>query len=148
MGSAIFVVLDRDLPELDVFMQGKALAQAEGELTEICQQLDIRDLWSFYREGDVDGSDLFSADGDEGWDSDEDEDSDGYDDEEDEDSESSWFAAADGLETVMTLAEYIDHEDGAGLEDPDGVLEDLRAMERLLELAEAEGAQWRLGADF
>jgi hypothetical protein len=124
MSSALYIVLDREVPGLDTFMNGKALAAAEEVVTAQCECLGVRDLWSFYSVDPLDVADPL----------------DDLDDEVGSMTES-WFPPTDGLATIRALREALRGKAVSA------VLEDLGDMERILAEAERAGARWYLAVD-
>ncbi len=131
MSSALYIVLDREVPGLDTFMNGKALAAAEEVVTAQCERLGVRDLWSFYSVDPLDVADPL----------------DDLDDFGEPDSREvgsvteSWFPPTDGLATIRALREALRGKAVSA------VLEDLGDMERILAEAERAGARWYLAVD-
>ncbi|MEA2601883.1 MAG: hypothetical protein QOF89_2875 [Acidobacteriota bacterium] len=130
MSSALYIVLDREVPGLDTFMNGKALAAAEEVVTANCERLNVRDLWSFYSVDPLDVADPL----------------DGLDDFGDLDvregpTVEAWFPPTDGLATVRALREALPGKTVSA------VLADLGEMERILAEAERAGARWYLAVD-
>ena len=130
MSTALYIVLDREVPGLDTFMNGKALAAAEEVVTAHCERLGVRDLWSFYSVDPLDVADPL----------------DDVDDFGDLDgpvpaTAESWFPVTDGLVTVRALRGALPGQAGTA------VLEDLGDMERILAEAERAGARWYLAVD-
>jgi len=128
MSSALYIVLDREVPGLDTFMNGKALAAAEEVVTARCEELGVRDLWSFYSVDPLDVADPLD------------------DDFGDLESPSptateAWFPVTDGLATVRALRGALPGQTVTA------VLEDLGDMERILAEAERAGARWYLAVD-
>ena len=130
MSSALYIVLDREIPGLDTFMNGKALAAAEEVVTAHCERLGVRDLWSFYSVDPLDVADPLDDLDDFG-------DLDGREPSTTE----SWFPVTDGLTTVRALREALRDQARSA------VLDDLGDMERILAEAERAGARWYLAVD-
>ncbi|HEX4966607.1 MAG TPA: hypothetical protein VF173_37705 [Thermoanaerobaculia bacterium] len=130
MSSALYIVLDREVPGLDTFMNGKALAAAEEVVTAHCEHLGVRDLWSFYSVDPLDVADPLD-----------DLEDFGEPDGREPSAAEAWFPPTDGLATVRALREALRGKTGSA------VLEDLGEMERILAEAERAGARWYLGVD-
>jgi len=130
MSSALYIVLDREVPGLDTFMNGKALAAAEEVVTAHCERLGVRDLWSFYSVDPLDVADRLDDVDDFG-------DLDGREPAAAE----AWFPVTEGLVTVRALRGALPGQTGTA------VLEDLGDMERILAEAERAGARWYLAVD-
>src|SRR4051795_709471 len=121
MSSALYIVLDREVPGLDTFMNGKALAAAEEVVTANCERLDVRDLWSFYSVDPLDVADLDDF---------------GDLDVREGPTVEAWFPPTDGLTTIRALREALRGKTVSA------VLADLGEMERILAEAERAGARW------
>ena|SRR6476661_4136516 len=130
MSSALYIVLDREVPGLDTFMNGKALAAAEEVVTANCERLGVRDLWSFYSVDPLDVADPL----------DDLEDFGDLDVREGPTVEA-WFPPTDGLTTIRALREALRGKTVSA------VLADLGDMERILAEAERAGARWYLAVD-
>jgi len=130
MSSALYIVLDREVPGLDTFMNGKALAAAEEVVTAHCERLGVRDLWSFYSVDPLDVADPLDDLDDFG-------DLDGRE----PSSTEAWFRPTDGLATIRALREALRDQARSA------VLDDLGDMERILAEAERAGARWYLAVD-
>ena len=131
MSSALYIVLDREVPGLDTFMNGKALAAAEEVVTAQCERLGVRDLWSFYSVDPLDVADPLDDVDDFG----------DLDGSREPAATEAWFAVTEGLATVRALRGALPGQTGAA------VLEDLGDMERILAEAERAGARWYLAVD-
>ena len=126
MSSALYIVLDREVPGLDTFMNGKALAAAEEVVTAQCERLGVRDLWSFYSVDPLEVADLDDF---------------GDLDAREIATTEFWFPATDGLTTIRALQEALRGKTVSA------VLADLSEMERILAEAERAGARWYLAVD-
>ena len=130
MSSALYIVLDREVPGLDTFMNGKALAAAEEVVTASCERLGVRDLWSFYSVDPLEVADPLD-----------DLDDFGDLDVREVSTTESWFPATDGLATIRALRQALPGKTVSA------VLTDLSDMERILAEAERAGARWYLAVD-
>lgn len=128
MSSALYIVLDRAVPGLDTFMNGKALAAAEEVVTAHCERLGVRDLWSFYSVDPLDVADPL-------------DDVDDFGDPDGSVATEAWFPVREGLTTIRALRGALPGQTGTA------VLEDLGDMERILAEAERAGARWFLAVD-
>src|SRR5687767_10719431 len=87
MGAALYIALERQIPDFDPFLNGKALSQASDQLDAIATSLGVRPLMEF-----------FSADPDMAAE---------FLDEGSEAPPQSWFPASDGLTTVRALHSHL-----------------------------------------
>ena len=127
MGAALYIALEREIPDFDPFLNGKALSQASDELDSIATSLGVRPLMGF-----------FSADPEMAAE---------FLDEGTEIPPQSWFPASDGLATVRALHSHLTTNPSA-VPKQDMVLEDLSDMERVLMKASEQGVGWSLQVDF
>lgn len=129
MGYALFIVLEREIPEVDSFVNGKALAHAEPELAQIAATLGLQPLMDF-----------FAADPAE------------YFDEEelgDLDLPAApivWHEASEGLPTVEGLLNHLRQQPQA-LPNSEKVIDDLQECITVLKAAEQHRVRWYLGID-
>jgi len=134
MSTALYVALEKR-DAIDSEMDGKALSDAIEELNPLCSELGVKRLWEFYSENPEEMAEFLQDD--------------------DGNAEGQafplepeqWFSPAEGLLTVRALIDRLG-ENGAEIERSDGVLGDLRQMERILVDAERSGIGWHLAVDF
>lgn len=139
MGSAIYIVLEQELADVDTMMNGKPLSREIDRISALCRKLKIKDLWEFCSANPDEMADFFDAEAEYL----ENEDGPTTDMLEPEE----WFSPEEGLAIVTALKEYITG-DNHGLKNPDGILEDIGEMERILNAAKAHGVGWHLEVDF
>jgi hypothetical protein len=139
MGLAHYVVLDSDLEDVDTSAGGKALAHQAEALAALAKSCGVVDLWSFHSESPNDVLAFLES-------------------EEESDSEAEtlempplpveeWFEPAVGLKTIRALLTALE-ENPTAVENVEGVVSDLKEVERILAAAEARGAKWHLAVDF
>lgn len=129
MGYALFIVLEREIPEVDSFVNGKALAHAGPELAQIAAKLGLRPLMDFFAadpaeyfdEEELGGLDLPAA-------------------------PIVWPEAGEGLLTVEGLLNYLRQQPQA-LPDSEQVIDDLEAFITVLKAAEQHRVRWYLSVD-
>lgn len=135
MSLAYYVTLEDKESDIDILMDGKALAHDEDAVIRLCEQLDIPSIFDFY----VTDSEMIKEILDEDEIS-----NDNYDDFSiDED----WFEAYEGLDIVNSLITYLENNEVNDLNDPEGVLLDLNELKRILYEADQEQIRWRLQMD-
>lgn len=132
MSVAYYVVLDRDDPGFDTFVNGKAVAQALDDLNALCYGLELPTLESFMGQSmeeieDLLGEDIDLPDGDDG--------------------EPKWFDPADGIALIDALVSAI-QQTATPMPAAAAVLDDLEAFKTVLEQARTIKAQWHLALDF
>jgi hypothetical protein len=133
MGSALFIVLEHEIPGFDTFVNGKSLSKASEELDAAAAQLGVQPLMGFFSK---DPEELAEFLNDEGSALDE-----------LPIPEETWYTAADGLKTVDAL---LDHYQTAASPTPQTqkIVSDLLEFQNVLRRAEAEGVRWHLDIDF
>ncbi len=129
MSVAYYIVLDRDDPGFDTFVNGKFLAHEDG-LDALCKQLGLKTCEDFLSMSEDEFSDMLDEDielpAGEG---------------------EQWFTPEEGLAWVAALAAHI-AANPASVAKPRGCLEDLAEYAEVLEKARAIQARWHLGLDF
>ncbi|MCI0377979.1 MAG: hypothetical protein L0215_10255 [Gemmataceae bacterium] len=138
MGAAIYIVLEKDIPEFDPFVNGKALSASEKWLGALAKKLGVTPLMDF-----------FSADPEEVLDF--------IEGEEEATGEpvadlpelpaEQWFDAAEGLRTVRILRSHLT-ANAKELRNAQAVVSDLDEFERVLEKASSQKVRWHLAVDF
>jgi hypothetical protein len=131
MGSALFIVPEREIPTLDVFVDGKALARSN-DLDRLAEQAGVRPLMQFFSLSPEDAAEAFEAVGAELP-------AEGF-------SPPDWYSAEDGLITVRGLLAVITTHPER-LPDASTVVEDLREFERVLSQLASEDVRWYLAVD-
>ena len=127
MGAALYIALEREIPDFDPFVNGKALSQAADKIDAIATSLRVRPLMDFFSADPAMAAEFL----DEGA----------------EALAQTWFPASDGLATVRALRDHLTLKPSA-VPKPSMVLEDLSDMERVLSAAEKHGVRWSLQVDF
>ena len=133
MSAALYIVLEREEPGLETYVDGKALSRAEAELAALAQSLQITPLMDFFS---INPEELLANV--EGL---------GADLSEGAAPPEEWFAAAAGLVTVRALLQHVEtHLDSF----PSGaaVASELTGFAELLEQAEKRGIRWHLAVDY
>ncbi len=125
MSLAWYVVLDREVPNLDPFLNGKALARSAPAISRLAAKLGVRDLGDFISASPAEIADLVE------------------DEIADELPPESWYSPEEGLRVVRAMVKEVAKSSRMG-----DVLADLREVERVLDLAEHVGARWHLAVDF
>ena len=131
--SALFVALEREIPNFDPYVNGDALSGAERKLERIATELNVTPLMEFFGHNPEDAAAFID---DEGGDPDEinipDE---------------AWFDAADGLKTADALVNYLSQHTDA-IPNAVGVGAELNEWQAVLKRAADEGVRWHLEVDF
>ena len=133
MGSALFIVLEKEIPEFDSFVNGKAIGRAEPDLAKIAADLGIQPLMNFFAV-ELAREEYFLEE--------EEFESDTY-----SPPQITWHKASEGLKTVQGLLNYL-RENPNALQKADEVLADLQDFARVLTTAEQHQVRWYLNVDF
>ncbi|HWL52365.1 MAG TPA: hypothetical protein VNQ90_08015 [Chthoniobacteraceae bacterium] len=126
MGAAYYIIAEHKPEEMDLFVNGKALARADQRLASAARKLGVRELLDFFSQDPEEAAEFV------------------------EDPEvlknlppEEWFAPADGLKTVRALLpEFLTSPEDAAIAD------DLREFEGVLVRLEEAGLRWHLSVDF
>ena len=126
MGRAYFIVLDNQDPGFDLFVNGKAIAQARESLCAITDELGLKgidELTSF-----ADWDDEFDLPA------------------EHRETVTPWFEAHEGIEWVGAIRRHVE-ADPSSVKEPDRVLSDLQQYEQVFQKAAGIGARWHFEFD-
>jgi hypothetical protein len=125
MGTALYIALQKTLPDVDTMIDGKMLSKAEKQLATAAKRLGVRPLMEFFSSSadeaagllgeDVAGIDIPAA---------------------------QWFSAEEGLKTVDALLAAAD-----GSPDLRVARDDLLGCQRVLSEAQKHGVRWHLAID-
>ncbi|MGC1276376.1 MAG: hypothetical protein WBC44_21955 [Planctomycetaceae bacterium] len=136
MGAALYVVFEKDIPDFDAFVNGKALSAAERPLERVANQLGVTPLMSFFSIDPQEAADFLDEE---------------MLDEQGEESidvpPEQWFDAGLGLKTVRALRQHL-RDDPQVVRNAEAVLSDLDEFEAVLQRAEAAGVRWHLAVDY
>lgn len=136
MSVAYFIVPERAVPELDCFVNGKALARvSDGAIERVCREAGVRSLMEFFSQDPeetaafCEDSGIAAPPG-------------GFPPEQ-------WFTATEGLLTVRALLARVGELAATAPEwAADGVADDLRQYEEVLAALDRAGVRWHLAVDF
>ena len=132
MSAALYIVLERNEPGLDTYVDGKALSRAESALAALAKSLQVTPLMSFFS---INPEDLLAE-------------VEGLGAEVPDDAPpEQWFSAADGLATVRPLLQHVDAHPNA-IPSSSEVANELAGFVHLLEEAERRGIRWHLAVDY
>src|SRR5690606_33731657 len=98
MGVALYIVPERDVPGLDVFVNGKALGLSS-HLDRLAERAGVRPLMQFFSLSPEEAHGFFEEEGAEPP-------AEGFPPEE-------WYPAEEGLATVLGLLNYLNAHPGA-----------------------------------
>jgi hypothetical protein len=133
MGVAYFIVLEHKIEGLDTIMDGKCLAKAAEVLDAVAPQLGVRPI-----------SEFISTDPEQAAEFLEDE---GADVGAIKLPPLQQFAAQEGLTTVRALMTHVQSQPQI-VKQADGVIQDLRECEHVLNIAAQHGVGWHFEIDF
>jgi hypothetical protein len=126
MGTALYIALEKNIPDVDTMIDGKMLSKAEKHLAKAAKRLGVRPLMDFFSTGADEAADLLG------------EDVAGMDI-----PAAQWFSAEEGLRTVDALIAEADAS--AELK---AAKDDLMGCQRILQEAQKCGVRWHLAIDF
>lgn len=130
MSLAWYIVLEREIPGVETFINGKALARAGELLDSLAADAGVSPLSSFFS---ASAEELTGFAADHGADS--------------NDlgtvASEAWFSPQDGLKTLAALIEVAQTRKMDEL-----ILEDLKAFQAVLQTAQANGVRWHLAVDY
>lgn len=133
MGVAFYIVPEREVPGLDVFVDGKPLAHVKhGQLDRLAAQAGVKPLTDFYGMPPEEAESIIEEEGlelPEG----------GF-------PPTEWFSAEDGLVTVRGLISYLESNPTAITNTRD-VIDDLLGFEEVLGGLASENVRWYLAVD-
>jgi hypothetical protein len=131
LSSALHIILENKIPNLDEFVNGKCLSKELKTLEKLANELGVKPLMSFYS---TNGDDVRSVLGDESP----------------EElgikiPPEQWFKAEDGLQTIHAL---LNHFEKSKSPSSKKLVSDLREFDRVLSAAQQHQVHWHLAVDF
>jgi hypothetical protein len=126
MGTALYIALEKKIPDVDTMIDGKMLSKAEKHLAKAAECLGVRPLMDFFSTSADEAADLLG------------EDVAGIDI-----PVAQWFSAEDGLRTVDAL-----FAEAATSPELRAAKDDLLGCQRVLREAQKHGVRWHLAIDF
>jgi len=126
MGAALYIALEKQIPDFDSSIDGKMLSKSEKQLAAAAKRLGVRPLMEFFSTSAEEAEDLLG------------EDVAGIDI-----PAAQWFSAEEGLKTVEALITQA--EVSAELK---ATKDDLLGCQRVLREAHTHGVRWHLAIDF
>ena len=135
MGSALYIVANKEIEDVDLFVDGKAIGKIDGEiLDQACQAAGVESLLSFISQDPDELADFLEGEGAEM-------------EEGGELPAEEWFTPAQGLAVVRGLTAYLQSNPKA-LPRQAAVLEDLADFERVFLLLADRQLLWHFAVDF
>jgi hypothetical protein len=132
MGAELFILLEREIPGFDPYVNGSYVSRADEQLTQLAIELGVTPLMEFFSAAPAELMDFVEDEAELG---------------DLELPEETWFEAEDGLKTVETLLEKL-AERPERIGDAAEVASDLREFRSVLLRAKSEGVRWHLSVDF
>lgn len=124
MSLAYYIVLDKEDPGFDPFINGVFLAKEARRINKAAKKLGLKRLGDLTSYEEI--ADMIGIDSDEPQDM--------------------WFAAEEGIAWLEALIDRF-REEPKLLKNPDGVIADLKECLGVLQKAEQIGARWRFSMD-
>jgi len=134
VGTALYIRLEREIPDLDLFVDGKTLCKESDTLDSIAAELGVKPLMEFFSASPDEINDFLEGEHAR--------DLVGV-----EKVQEVWFDPEDGLKTVRALLVAL-RENPEILGDTEGVVLDLLEFERVLSEAKENNVKWHLSVDF
>ena len=138
MGAALYIALEKDIPDVDPFVDGKALSTAEKRLDALAKKLGVTALMDDFSVDPQDVLDFFESEAEATGEPMQ---------EVPPFAAEKWFDPAEGLRTVRALRSYL-ITNTAELRNTKAVLRDLDDFEKVLDNALSHGVRWHLAVDF
>ncbi len=129
---SLYIILEKQIPNADIYVNGSFLAKNSEELGRMAKQLGVRPLMDFFS---ISGEELSSL-------------AEEYSpklEKVKEDHQENWFTAEEGLQTVSTLLQNLA---SLKLDRLDRIEAELQEFAKVLELAQANSLHWHLGVDY
>ncbi|MBN1980850.1 MAG: hypothetical protein JW795_04925 [Chitinivibrionales bacterium] len=126
MSAAYYIVLNKDQPGFDVFVNGKYVGSNADRINQISKNLSLKPLDEYVSQD-------LSEFGDESEDI--------------ENEEIKWFEPSEGIGWAKRLSEFI-KKDKKSVTNVDGVISDLNEYIAIFEMTESIGAKWHFELDF
>jgi hypothetical protein len=126
MGAALYIALEKQIPDFDSVIDGKMLGKSEKQLVAAAKRLGVRPLMEFFSTSaqeaeDLLGDDVAGIDIPAGQ----------------------WFSPEDGLKTVNALLAQAEISPELR-----ATKDDLLDCQRVLREAQKHGVRWHLAIDF
>ncbi len=135
MSASLYIVVKGEDPGFDIFVNGQALARNEDALDKLAESLKVSPLLEFFSADENSMALLLEQGaGSREW--------------ADHLPQPQWFAAADGLLTVRTLAAYLGGNPAALGSETQAVLRELSEYERVLHKTALRGLPWHLAVSW
>lgn len=132
MGTAYYIVLDREIFGLDAFVNGKAVARESDRLARVTQTLGLRDINKFVS---ANPDELIAAAEQFGV---------GLPF---EPPPETWFSPQDGLDWISKVQNHL-VANPSDVNDAEAVLADLREYHDVLDSAKANDVRWHFAVDY
>ncbi len=132
MGAELFIVLEREIPGFDTYVNGRYLSQSEEQLHELTAELKLTPLMNFFSQNPEEAMDIMADLGADAGDL--------------ELPDESWFAPEDGLKTVEALIAQLTQRPEL-YENAANIVSELEEFQAVLARAQTEGVRWHLGVD-
>jgi hypothetical protein len=133
MSVAWYIVLEREIPGFDHFVNGKALGRAGKVLDALAEEVGVQPLAKFFS---VSPEELLGFAEDHGVDLKENAIKLPHE---------QWFSAEDGLQSVRALMQAAE---SGKIRHVDQILSDLKEFHKVLKVAKENGVGWHLAVDF
>jgi hypothetical protein len=135
MAASLYIVVEGEDPEFDIFVNGHALARNEDALERLAERLHVHPLLEFFS-ADENSMALLLEQGaaDPNWAR--------------HLPQPQWFDASDGLLTVRALLDFLGSTPAALGSETHPVLSELREYERVLRKTSQHGLRWHVAVSW
>lgn len=136
--TALFIVLEEPIPDLDIEAEGRMLSQFAEKLENACLSSGITPLFEFFSQDPEELGDFMAAEAELQGEEEELE--------EFEIPEEEWFEPAEGLKTLAFLKEHLTQNPDY-LTNSHETLAEITAWQAILEAAQRHNIKWHLEVD-
>jgi hypothetical protein len=133
MGAELFIVLERQASDVETYVNGRHLSQAEPQLDELAVQAGVTPLMNFFSQDPEEALEMMADIG--------------VDADDVKLPEETWFEPTEGLKTVQTLIERLTERPEL-CENAAEIVGELEEFQAVLTYAQRESIRWHLGVDF
>ena len=132
MGTAIYIVTQKEIEDLDTFVNGKAIGKASDKaMFKICREIGQPSLYDFVSQDPEELREMIEESGADVPENLPDE---------------MWFQPDEGKKFVTELLKYF-HANSKAMKNVEGLIEDLDEYERIFDELQVRGVKWHFAVD-
>lgn len=133
MSVALFIVPEREIEGFDHFVNGKYIShESDAKLNKFCKKIGVPSLYKYCSQNPDELADLIEGEGV---------------DVPDDLPPLEWFDASEGIRTIQAMLNELG-KGNSPFKNTEGVIEDLKEYENVLQRLELEGIRWHMELDF